>query len=96
MVALRVALTVFVLVALNGSSPGTVMNAGADGADRPAVLVNPKAANGGTARTIQEGIDMATPGGKVLVLPATNAERLIVTKGVTITAEDIREGIVAA
>ena len=32
------------------------------------MIVNPKAANGGTATTIQEGIDMASPGGKVLVL----------------------------
>ena len=92
MVAVRVALTVIVFVALSGSSPRTGMNAAPAGADRPAVLVNPKAQNGGTARTIQEGIDMATPGGKVLVLPATYPERLIVTKGVTIEAIGGRSG----
>ena len=58
----------------------------AAGQERPAVLVNPRAGGNGTANTIQEGIEMAEPGGTVLVLPGTYTERLAVTKSVTIEA----------
>ena len=39
--------------------------------DRATVVVNPNANGQGTARTIQEGIDMVAEGGKVLVRPGT-------------------------
>src|SRR6266702_3681322 len=44
----------------------------AGGVGRPAVLVNPNANDNGTAKTIQEGIDMVAEGGTVMVLPATS------------------------
>lgn len=50
------------------------------------VVVNADANGRGTARTIQQGIDMVAPGGRVQVRPGTYAERLVVTKGVTIEA----------
>src|SRR2546426_2768633 len=53
---------------------------------RPAVLVNPNMKGNGTATTIQEGIDMVAEGGKVLVLPGTYAEALVIDKGLTLEA----------
>jgi hypothetical protein len=38
----------------------------------------------GTAKTIQEGINMAPVGGRVLVLPGTYTEGLVVNKGLTL------------
>ena len=54
------------------------------------VVVNPNANGNGTARTIQQGIDMVAPGGKVLVRPGTYPESLVVTKGLTL--ESIGQG----
>jgi hypothetical protein len=48
------------------------------------VLVHPLARGGWTAPTIQEGIEMVAPGGRVFVLPGTYPERLTVSKGVTV------------
>ena len=79
-----------VLFAADGEIRNSVV--AQDQEDRPAVLVNPRAGGGGTARTIQEGLDMAESGGKVLVLPETYAETLTVTKGVTIEAIGGRSG----
>lgn len=55
-------------------------------AERPAVLVNPHVRGNGTAQTIQEGIDMVDPGGRVMVLPGTYRETLVITKGLTLEA----------
>jgi hypothetical protein len=82
MVFLRIVLTMTLLFVATEWSP----QAAQAPQDRPAVLVNPLAASGHTARTIQEGVDMAEPGGTVLVLPAIYAETLTVNKGVTIKA----------
>src|SRR5438445_6242489 len=38
----------------------------------------------GTATTIQEGIDMVDRGGKVLVLPGTYDEAIVIDKGLTL------------
>jgi hypothetical protein len=48
------------------------------------VLVHPLARGVWTAPTIQEGIEMVAPGGRVFVLPETYPERLTVSKGVTV------------
>lgn len=53
---------------------------------RPAVLVNPHVQGNGTAKTIQQGIDMVDPGGRVLVLPGTYDEALVIDKGLTLEA----------
>lgn len=55
-------------------------------AARPSVLVNPHGPENGTARTIQEGITMVDPGGKVMVLPGTYDEALVIDKGLTLEA----------
>src|SRR5437879_10030319 len=55
-------------------------------AGRPAVLVNPHVQGHGTATTIQEGIDMVDPGGKVMVLPGTYEEAVVIDKGLTLEA----------
>jgi hypothetical protein len=61
-------------------------------AERPAVLVNPHVQGNRTAKgidivkTIQEGIDMVDPGGKVMVLPGTYAEAVTIEKGLTLEA----------
>ena len=55
-------------------------------AERPAVLVNPHVQGNGTAKTIQQGIDMVAPGGKVMVLPGTYDEALVIAKGLTLEA----------
>jgi hypothetical protein len=53
-----------------------------DGGGRETVVVD---ANGrGTAKTIQEGIAMAPAGGRVLVLPGTYSEALVIDKGLTL------------
>jgi len=56
----------------------------AGGVGRPSVLVNPNANDHGTAKTIQEGIDMVGEGGTVLVLPGTYAEAIVIGKGLTL------------
>ena len=56
------------------------------GVGRPSVLVNPNANDNGTAKTIQDGIDMVAEGGKVMVLPGTYAESLVINKGLTLEA----------
>src|SRR6266705_2271707 len=53
---------------------------------RPAVLVNPHVQGNGTAKTIQEGIGMVDPGGKVMVLPGTYNEAIVIDKGLTLEA----------
>lgn len=53
---------------------------------RPVVLVNPVSNGIGTATTIQEGIDMVAAGGRVMVLPGTYAESLVIDKGLTLEA----------
>src|SRR5207247_7890082 len=55
-------------------------------AQRAAVLVNPHVQGNGTATTIQEGIDMVDPGGKVMVLPGTYDEAVVIDKGLTLEA----------
>src|SRR3989454_12250053 len=58
----------------------------AGGVGRPSVLVNANANDNGTAKTIQEGIDMVAEGGKVMVVPGTYAEALVINKGLTLEA----------
>jgi hypothetical protein len=55
-------------------------------AERPVVLVNPHVRGNGTAQTIQEGIDMVDPGGRVMVLPGTYNEAIVIDKGLTFEA----------
>src|SRR6266571_5195116 len=64
----------------------------AGGVGRPAVLVNPNANDNGTAKTIQEGIDMVAEGGTVMVLPGTYDEALVIAKGLTLEAIDENGG----
>src|SRR5438876_12025614 len=64
-------------------------------AQRPAVLVNPHVQGNGTAKTIQEGIDMVAPGGKVMVLPGTYDEAIVIDKGLTLEAVGSGSVIVA-
>jgi len=54
------------------------------------VVVNPNANGTATASTIQQGIDMVEPGGKVQVKPGTYAEALVINKGLTL--EGIGDG----
>lgn len=56
----------------------------AGGVGRSSVLVNPNATAAGTATSIQQGIGMVAPGGKVLVLPGTYHESIVIDKGVTL------------
>src|SRR5947199_6444687 len=56
------------------------------GVGRPTVLVNPKANDNGTAKTIQEGIDMVASGGQVLVTPGTYDEAIVIDKGLALEA----------
>lgn len=56
----------------------------AGGVGRSSVLVNPNSNDDGTAKTIQEGIDMVAEGSKVLVLPGTYVERIVIDKGLTL------------
>jgi len=55
-------------------------------AQRPAVLVNPHVQGNGTARTIQDGIEMVDAGGKVMILPGTYRETIKIEKGLTLEA----------
>jgi nitrous oxidase accessory protein NosD len=48
------------------------------------VLVNTHVHGNGTARTIQEGIDMVDAGGKVMVIPGTYEEAIVINKGLTL------------
>lgn len=61
-------------------------NFAAGGVGRSSVLVNPRSNGEGTARTIQEGIEMVASGGKVLVLPGTYNEVVVIDKGLTLEA----------
>lgn len=54
------------------------------GKTRPTVLVNPHGNGNGTATTIQQGIEMVSDGGRVLVLPGVYAERLTIDRGLTL------------
>jgi hypothetical protein len=56
----------------------------ADHTGRSTVVVNPDASGNGVAATIQEGIDMAASGGRVLIRPGHYPEVVFVTKGVTL------------
>src|SRR3989449_2004748 len=56
------------------------------GIGRPVVLVNPNAPDPGTAKTIQDGIDKVADGGRVLVLPGTYHEAIVIDKGLTLEA----------
>jgi hypothetical protein len=56
----------------------------AGGVGRPSVLVNPNSNDEGTAKTIQEGINMVAQGGTVMVLPGTYNEALVIDKGLTL------------
>jgi len=62
------------------------------GMGRPAVLVNPDGNGNGTARTIQEGIDMVGDGGRVMVLPGTYEEALVIDKRLTLEAVGAESG----
>jgi hypothetical protein len=61
-------------------------NFAAAGVGRPVVLVNPNSNDNGTAKTVQEGIDMVASGGKVLVVPGTYNEAIVIDKGLTLEA----------
>jgi len=56
----------------------------AGGVGRPSVLVNPNSDDNGTAKTIQEGIEMVAEGGKVMVVPGTYVEPIVIDKGLTL------------
>ncbi|HEX7918561.1 MAG TPA: hypothetical protein VF454_04110 [Gemmatimonadales bacterium] len=51
---------------------------------RNTVVVNPNANGNGVAATIQEGIEMAGSGGRVLIKPGIYAESLFILNGVTL------------
>jgi len=67
-------------------APPSAPNLAKGSIGRPVVLVNPVSNGNGTATTIQEGIDMVASGGRVMVLPGTYAESLVIDKGVTLEA----------
>jgi len=81
-VALSVA-TIFAGLTGHGDRVRAQSPAGAK-AGHHTVVVNPNANGNGTARTIQQGIDMVASGGRVLVRPGTYPETLVVTKGLTL------------
>jgi hypothetical protein len=56
----------------------------ADHTGRSTVVVNPGASGNGVAATIQEGIDMAASGGRIMIAPGLYPEIVYVTKGVTL------------
>src|SRR6266568_3486741 len=70
------------------SDPSRVVapNFAVGGEARPSVLVKTKMKGNGTATTIEEGIDKVDAGGKVLVLPGTYPESLVIRKGLTLEA----------
>src|SRR6266496_3184461 len=82
----------FVTLALAGcrdagdSTPIAAPSFAAGDVGRPWVLVNPNADDHGTAKTIQEGIAMVAEGGKVIVLPGTYTEAVVIDKGLTLEA----------
>lgn len=84
------ALIVMLVAACTEESAGPdsrlVPSFAAGGVGRPAVLVNPNSDDNGTAKTIQEGIDMVAAGGTVFVLPGTYEEALVIDKGLTLEA----------
>jgi WD40 repeat protein len=57
----------------------------ADG-DHHTVVVNPNANGNAIAATIQDGIDMVEPGGKVQIKAGTYAEAIVINKGLTLEA----------
>ena len=59
---------------------------------RHTIVVNPDANGNGVATTIQQGIDMATDGGMVLVKAGTYVERIVIDKGLTIAPIALDEG----
>lgn len=59
---------------------------------RHQVVVDPNASGHGVAATIQQGIDMVEEGGVVRVKPGVYTERVVITKGVTITSIGDGEG----
>ena len=61
---------------------------------RPVVLVSQHVQGKGTAKTIQEGIDMVDSGGKVMVLPGTYDEAIEIKKGLTLEAVGGSSGLV--
>ena len=74
--------TLLVIAVCVGVAP---LNGGARAqTEHSTVVVNPEANGHGTARTIQQGIDMVSEGGRVFVRPGTYAEQLVVTKGLTV------------
>src|SRR2546427_12753957 len=56
----------------------------AGGVGRPSVLVNANANDNGTAKTIQEGIDMVAEGGKGVGVPGAGGEGVGISKRRTI------------
>lgn len=58
----------------------------AGGVGRPSVLVNPNSIDEGAAKTIQQAIDRVASGGKVLVVPGTYNEAVVIDKGLTLEA----------
>lgn len=74
----------------SGPPPALAPDVAGNAAKRPTVLVNPKVRGSGTASTIEEGIKLVAPGGRVMVLPGTYAEALVIDKGVTL--EGIADG----
>jgi hypothetical protein len=78
--------SVFTVACGESSDPATIIrpNFAAGGVGRPSVLVNPSSDDNGTAKTIQEGIDMVASGGNVLVLPGTYNEAVRINKGLTL------------
>lgn len=86
-VRLAISLGTLILSACGDAShPGPVAapSFAAGGIGRPWVLVNPNADDNGTAKTIQEGIDMVAAGGTVLVLPGTYPEAFVINKSLTL------------
>ncbi len=70
------------------SDPAAIVapNFAAGGLGRPAVLVNPNSNDNGTPKTIQGGIDRVAEGGKVMVVPGTYPEAVVIDKGLTLEA----------
>src|SRR2546427_5237506 len=84
-----VSLAIFTLAGCrDASDPPRIVapNFALGGVGRPSVLVNPNANDNGTAKTIQEGIHDVGDGGKVMIVPGTYAEALVIDKGLTLEA----------
>jgi hypothetical protein len=80
----RHSIVIYLLVLVSFSMSASLAFAANGG--RPSVLVNPHMKGNGTATTIQEGINLVDPGGRVMVLPGTYAEALVIRKGLTLEA----------